>query len=144
MDANGGIGDPRAPSGTVLVVSEDVELIASFQQTFRPKGVRVLACLGPSQPCLLDSKGHCSLAGHSSVVLVDSPPSGVFGQRWNAVPAGAYAGRLAGAHPGSFVVLCGAPLGAAGPTGEVAHVVDRAAAVTLINWLMGFDQGGDA
>lgn len=140
------MGSPHSPGGplnTLLVVSEDAELISHFQGAFKPAGIRVLGCMGPSQPCLLDQKGHCSLAEHSSVVVVDSPPSGVFGQRWNAVPAGTYAERLADLHPGALVVLCGAPLGTAGPTGDVAHVADREAAMSLVHWLMGSEHGGD-
>lgn len=58
------------------------------------------------------------------------------------MPAGTYAEKLASAHPDAFIVLCGAPIGTAGPTGDVAHVADREAAVTLVHWLMGSDQGG--
>lgn len=128
-------------SRTVLLVSEDPGFIVDTQARFRPDGIRVIGCLGPGQdPCQLDSKGMCSLTSHSSVVVIDSPASGVFGRRWKTVPVGTYAEHLAAVHQDAFIILCGAPIGASGPTGEVAHVGDRTAATELIGWFMGRDR----
>jgi hypothetical protein len=122
---------------SVLVVSEDPGFIIEVQERFQPLGVKVVGCLGPAaSPCQLEYRRNCSLADHSSMVIVDAPRSGVFGRRWNVLPAGAYAERLAAAHPDTFVVLCGAPDGTSGPSGDVTHVSSRAAAKELIAWSM--------
>lgn len=121
---------------TILVVTEDPRFMERVRYRYREDGFKVVACLGPSQSsCLMDTNGTCGLVEHSSVVLVDSPRSGVFGGRWGTIPAGTYAEKLASRHPDAFVVLSAA-LGTAGPTGEVATVRDRGAALCLIDWLL--------
>ena len=128
--------EPRETRRSVLVVSEDPAFITGLQEKFEPLGIPVFGCLGPSQaPCLMDTNGYCSLAEHATVVLVDTPPSGVFG-RWTVIPAGLYAERLARTHPKTFVVISEALLGVSGASGEIAHVKDRDAARKLLEWLM--------
>jgi hypothetical protein len=137
------LDDERLPSRegldtsqSVLVVSEDPGFVHHLQGRFQV-GTVVRGCLGPADNfCELDRYGSCMLVEHSTIVLVDSPQSGVFGRRWSAVPAGTYAERIASVHPESFVILCGAPVGTAGPSGEVAHVATRAAAEKLIGWIL--------
>jgi hypothetical protein len=119
----------------VLVVSEDPAFIFEVEDLAISLGMTAAGCLGPGHSvCPLD-QGFCPMASHSTVVLVDSPPSGCFGRRWDLVPAGTYAERLAKANLETFVILCGAPIGRAGPTGEVAHVRDRAAALEMLRWV---------
>lgn len=128
---------PPAPQ-RILVVTEDPFFIEEVRDRFRPTGSKVMACLGPSQsPCLMEVSGTCTLAEHSSIVVVDSPRSGVFAGRWGMIPAGTYAEKLSQRHPDSFVILAGAPVGLAGATGEVASVRHRAAALDLISWAVG-------
>ena len=119
----------------VLVVSEDPSFIFEMQRLFNPLGVRVLGCLGPAQaPCPMDSDDGCPMAEHCSIVLVDSPRSGVCARHCKEVPVGVYASALARRHPFPFVVVAGAPIGCSGPTGEVTQVADRNEAVDLIRW----------
>lgn len=121
----------------VLIVSESPEFLAEAHKALRPQGGRVIACLGPAQaPCFLDDRGSCPLAGHCAVVLVDSPPSGVFHHHWLEIPVGIYSERLQRAHPETLVLLVGAPVGSSGPTGEVAGVLDRASALDIVRSLL--------
>lgn len=120
----------------LLVVSEDPEFVERVRERCRPSGSQVIACLGPSQsPCLMDVKKTCGLAATADVVLVDSPPTGVFGGRWGTLPAGNYAEKLAARHPDAFVILV-APVGLAGPTGEVTSVSSRERALDLVGWTL--------
>lgn len=124
------------PRLRALLVSEDPEFIVEMQETMRPHGVQVVACMGPAQgPCALDEEGRCPMAERVSVVVVDAPRSGAFVRHWKVVPAGDYAAHLADVYPDAFVALAAAPLAAAGPTGDVAHVKDRRAVVELLRWL---------
>lgn len=121
----------------VLVVSEDPRFIVRMQDLLRVKGVEIRGCLGPANtPCSLQSKAVCPLAEGAGLVIVDSPRSGSFVYEWSSMPAGRYAERLSRAHPGAPVILCGAPEGASGPSSEVTHVENRAAAEELLRALM--------
>ena len=121
----------------VLVVSEDPLYIESVRSVAAPKGACVVACLGPAaSPCILDEKAICSLAETSSIVFVDSPPSGAFRGHRGEIPAGDYAERLQRSHPHTHVVLVDAVAGSVGPTGEVAVVGDRAESLHLLRWIL--------
>jgi hypothetical protein len=124
-------------SHKVLLVSEDPGFIVELETMMRGRGFEVLGCLGPAHThCdLVDDHTDCPLAADAFVAIIDSPPSGAFEYQWKAEPAGLYAEKLAARHPDCFVVLCGAPLSLSGPTGEVAHVPDRVAAIQLMEWL---------
>lgn len=129
-------GGTASRTVTLLVVSEDPEFVERVRDRCRPSGARVVACLGPSQsPCLMDVKESCGLAANAEVVLVDSPPTGVFGGCWGTIPAGSYAEKLAARHPSTFVILV-APVGLAGPTGEVTSVSSRERALDLVGWTL--------
>ncbi len=121
----------------VLVVSEDPFYIGSVRSVAAPEGGRVIACLGPAaSPCILDEKAICPLVENSSVVFVDSPPSGSFRGQLKEISAGDYAERLQRSHPHTYVVLVGAAAGSFGPTGEVAVVGDRAESLHLLKWIL--------
>lgn len=126
----------HADAVSVLVVSEDPELIHEAHKTFPEPGFHVVGCLGPAQgPCNLETREVCPLAAHSDVAIVDSPASGRFACHWRVVPSGEYAERLAVAHPDCFVILCGAPEGRSGPTGEVAQALSAHAAMWMLRGL---------
>jgi len=117
----------------VLVVSEDPGFIVRMQELLRRNGVGVRGCLGPANiPCPLQLEGVCPLAEGTDVVVVDSPRSGTFLYEWSSTPAGDYAERFARAYPELPVILCGAPEGSSGATGEVTHVENRAAVADLL------------
>lgn len=117
----------------LLVVSEDPDFIVSMQDLLQRDGVQVRGCLGPANvPCSLKLQGTCRLAGEADVVLVDAPRSGSFLYEWASMPAGDYAERLSRAYPGLPVILCGAPEGRCGPTGELTHVGTRAGALEVL------------
>lgn len=91
------------------------------------------ACLGPAHStCLLDTDGSCSLAGHSGIVVVDSPRSGSFERHTTSVPSATYAERVACAHPDTLVLLAGALEGYGGWCGEAVHTDTREHALDLI------------
>ena len=126
-----------APEGMhgirVLVVSEDPYFLDEASIVLGYDGVRVVGCLGPAHTaCELYVNGSCPLTMHSDVVLVDSPKSGEFRYRLEAVPAGKYAEDLQRRHVGAHVLLCGAPIGRSGPTGEVSVLEDRREALFII------------
>ena len=124
------------PRLRVLLVSEDPEFITEIQEEMLFHEVQVVACLGPAHStCPLYEQGVCPLAEDTPVIVVDSPRSGAFVRRWEAIPAGDYAHRLAAANPDAFIVLAGAPLARAGGTGDVSHVQDRRGIVELLRWL---------
>ena len=116
----------------VLIVSEDPAFLERARSEFLEVGIWTIACLGPAgSPCLLDTKGFCSIARHALAALVDAPSTGVFASRGERIGAGTYAGRLADVHSDLFVVLAGDSPDA-GPSPEVAHVRDRDMAISLI------------
>lgn len=129
------------PPSTVLVVSEDPVLIHRASETLGPSGVRVTGCLGPAHSrCKLEDRSSCPLAEHAEVALVDSPSSGVFTCHWKVIQAGDYAERLQRAHPDCTVVLCGAPEGSTGPTGEVLTASGVGSVLTLLQMVFGSDK----
>ena len=122
----------------ILVVSEDPAFISAVHDIVEAAGNRVLGCLGPAASlCPLERRGVCGMAEHSSIILVDCPPSGSFGRHHGAMPAETYAERLSQAHPGRFVLLCGAAPGAARAAGEIDHVTDRVRALATIQAMLG-------
>lgn len=130
-DRSGTEGWGRSPH--VLVVSEDPTIIVEAQRMLGSHGAHVVGCLGPAQtPCVLDDREVCPLAAHTSVAIVDAPATGSFKLHWKDVTVGEYATRLARAHPACFVILCGAPLGASGYTGEVAHATNARSALAIL------------
>lgn len=136
------VSEPRAPSADdlsppVLVVSEDPFFIERARALIGSEGGRVVACLGPTaSPCILDEKLVCPLAARAAVALVDAPAGGVFRHHWKEMPAGDYAARLQRAHPQTFVLLCVAAVGQAGPTGEVHVGEGRDEALRQLVWLL--------
>ncbi len=122
---------------SVLVVSEDPVFIHTASETFRSSGVRVVGCLGPAHSrCILEEHDSCPLADRATIALVDSPATGAFTRYWKVVQSGSYAERLQRSHPDCTVILCGAPEGAAGPTGEVAHATSARSALALLHALV--------
>jgi hypothetical protein len=121
----------------VLLVSEDPRFIVDMQTVMAERGLNVIGCLGPAHThCdLIDDHADCPLADNAFMAIVDSPPTGVFNFHWKSEPAGTYAEKLASRHPDCFVVLCGAPVGLSGTSGEVAHVSDRPGAIQLLEWV---------
>jgi hypothetical protein len=120
----------------VLVVSEDPALIHHAFNTLRPLGMTVTGCLGPALgPCKLEDSDGCGLAAHSDVVLIDSPPSGVFTDHLKRVPAADYAAELADRHPETLPILCGAPEGTSGATGDSTQAPSTIAAIEMLRQL---------
>lgn len=125
----------------VLIVSEDPALIHHASQELRDVGMRVVGCLGPAHSrCKLEDGETCSLARKAHVALVDSPSSGAFICHWKIVPSGDYAKRLQRAHPECKVILCGAPEGSAGASGEVIHAAHTSSALLLLRELAAHDR----
>ena len=107
----------------VLIVSEDMEVIADAQRSFHGSETSVLGCAGPVHgPCELACKGGCTLASRSQVTLVVAPPGGSFVRHSAAMSAGEYAELLQARHPETHVILCGGQEGYIGPTGDVTTV----------------------
>ena len=124
------------PGMRVVCVSEDPDFIHELQDRLDAHGIHVIGCLGPTHSsCPLMCGNHCRLTKPGDFVLVDSPPSGSFVHYWQEVQVGPYAGYLQRDQPEAFVIVCGAPVGPSGPTGEVAHVSDREEAIELLRWL---------
>jgi hypothetical protein len=110
--------EDRSPH--VLIVSEDAALIHRATQELRKEGIVAKGCLGPAHAsCFLEAHQPCPLAADVAVTIVDSPPGGSFIRYLKDVSSGDYAERLQAAHPACKVILCGAPEGYSGPTGEV-------------------------
>ncbi|HEU4480595.1 MAG TPA: hypothetical protein VFS18_01810 [Actinomycetota bacterium] len=114
----------------ILMVSESPERVVAAQRAMKAVGIRVVACLGPAQsPCFFDEGHRCPFVDHAPVVIVDAPRSGSFRHEWKDIPAGVYAERVAAMHPGGLVLLCGAPEGAGGPTGDVTATPEDALSI---------------
>lgn len=121
----------------VLVVSEDPYFIDEANAVLRCVGARTIGCLGPAHTdCDLYVEGFCPLAGSADFVIVDSPTSGRFTYHSVEIPSGEYAEALQRRYPGAFVVLCGAPVGASGPTGETAVAADRNRALFVLTRIL--------
>jgi len=120
----------------ILVVSEDPHFTVAVHDLIGGGENRVVGCLGPANShCPLEERQACALTAHSSIVIVDAPPSGSFGRPGHEIPAGTYAERLLAKHPGRLVLLCGATP-AAGASGEVTHVTDRLSALATVQALL--------
>ena len=129
----------------VLVVSEEPALIHAASETLRSSGVQVIGCLGPAHArCKLEDHQSCPLADHATIALIDSPTTGAFTRHWKIVQSGTYAERLQRMHPDCTVILCGAPEGAAGPSGEVAHATSARSALALLHALVSNQPGESA
>lgn len=119
---------------SLLVVSEEPAIIHAAAETLKSSGVRVIGCLGPAHShCNLEDHDSCPLADHATIALVDSPTTGSFTCHWKRVQSGTYAERLQSMHPGCAVILCGAPQGPAGPSGDVAHATSVGSALALLH-----------
>jgi hypothetical protein len=117
----------------VLVVSEDPLVIHHAFSVLRPYGVKVTGCLGPAMgPCALETSDTCPLAEHSSVIVIDAPPSGSFTCHEKIVPAADYAAEIAERHPSCFPILCGAPEARSGPTGDTAQATNAYSAIEML------------
>jgi hypothetical protein len=117
----------------VLVVSENPKLIHHAFDALRPYGMNVIGCLGPALgPCKLEANTVCSLAAHSSVVVIDSPASGSFSCHGKVIPAADYAAQIAERHSACFPILCGAPVGTSGATGDTAQAVSAISAIEML------------
>ncbi len=104
----------------VLIVSEDASLIHRAAQELKNEGIVVKGCLGPAHSrCFLELHRTCPLATNVAVTIVDSPPGGAFKLHCKDIASGNYTEKLQAAHPTCKVILCGAPEGHSGPTGEV-------------------------
>jgi hypothetical protein len=126
----------RHSSMRLLSVSEDPAFIHEMQNELGSYGVHVVGCLGPiHSSCPLMCGGHCTLATEADLVLVDSPTSGSFVHYWQEIQVGPYAELLQRDHPETLVIVCGAPLGRSGPSGEVCHVSHREEALDAMRWL---------
>lgn len=121
----------------ILLVTEDPYFIQEANAVLSWSGAKVTSCLGPAHTeCELDRRGRCPLAARADMTLVDSPAGGRFRYHTADVGAGEYAERLQRAHPRDHVVLCGAPEGCAGPTGEVATVTTHREALYVLTRLL--------
>jgi hypothetical protein len=128
---------PVQAATRILVVSEDPFFIEEANAVLSCAGARVVGCLGPAHTdCDLCVKGSCAFASSVAVVLVDSPRSGTFRYHTVGIPAGEYAEALQRHHPETHVMLCGAPVGSAGPTGEIARATDRHQALYVLTRLL--------
>ena len=117
----------------VLVVSEDPKLIHHAFDVLRPYGMKVIGCLGPAMgPCALERTERCPLAESTSVVVIDSPPSGLFSCHEKIIPAADYATQIAERHPASFPILCGAPEASSGATGATAQATSAYSAIEML------------
>lgn len=117
----------------VLVVSEEPEFITEVFQELALLGIVVVGCCGPVHAvCTLYRKGSCALAFGVDIALVDSPSSGQFSYHGERIASGSYAEYLQREHPEAVVILCGAPVGLSGPTGEVAVAETRTDALRLL------------
>ncbi|HYI46451.1 MAG TPA: hypothetical protein VE174_13420 [Actinomycetota bacterium] len=121
----------------VLLVTEDPFFIEEARGVLELAGARVVSCLGPAHTaCNLYARGSCPLAQRSDIALVDSSAEGEFRYHSTAIPSGEYAEGLQRNHPGAHVLLCGAAIGSAGPTGEVATTEDRQQALLVLTRLL--------
>lgn len=121
----------------VLVVSEDPGFIHHAGRDLMPRGVQVTGCLGPAHThCVLEDGHSCPLAAHATIAVVNSPPGGSFTCHMKGVRSADYAELLQKTHPGCTVILCGAPEGEAGPTGDVISVTNTASALVLLDALV--------
>lgn len=128
-----------APStrSRILVVSEDPFFVEEARAVLEWTGASVVSCLGPAHArCDLYFKGSCPLARRARIALVDAPTSGRFRYHGNDIQAGRYAEDLQRAHSRTHVFLCGAPLGASGPTGEVAVTPTRSDTLDVLTRLL--------
>lgn len=117
----------------VLIVSEDAALLHRATQALKAVGVQASGCLGPAHShCFLEDHRLCPLATHVDVAIVDSPPAGSFNCHWKEIGAGDYAESLQRAHPDCKVILCGAPEGGSGATGEVLLAPTTQSALALV------------
>ena len=120
---------------SVLVVSEDAFFLGAAHGELTRLGARVVGCMGPAQSaCELYEHGSCPFAEHADIVIVDAPSTGTFCRGITSIPAGTYASHLASRHPRSLVLLCGAPEGSVGATGEAVGVVDRRTALSAARY----------
>jgi hypothetical protein len=121
----------------ILLVTEDPYFIQETTAVLEWSGAKVISCLGPAHTdCYLYDKGSCPLARSVDIALVDSPQDGEFRYHATEIAAGAYAESLQRGHPQTHVVLCGAPEGFSGPTGEVGLVADHRQALFVLTRLL--------
>jgi len=121
----------------VLLVTEDPFFIEEARVVLEGAGARVISCLGPAHTaCNLYARGSCPLAQRSSMALVDSPAGGDFRYHATAISSGEYAEDLQRSHPDTHVLICGAAIGSAGPTGEVTTTEDRQQALFVLTRLL--------
>jgi hypothetical protein len=117
----------------VLIVSEDADWMHRATRELKEEGIETSGCLGPAHShCFLEDHRPCPLAAHVEVAIVDSPPEGSFTCHLKDVGAGDYAESLQRAHPDCRVILCGAPEGAAGATGEILLAPTKRSAIDLV------------
>jgi hypothetical protein len=121
----------------IIVVSEDPYFIEEANAVLSRVGARVIGCLGPAHTdCDLYDKRLCALAGHAAIAIVDSPRSGTFRYHTVEYASGEYAEALQRRHPEAHVILWGAPVGGAGPTGEIATTETRRQALSVLTRLL--------